>query len=117
MDGVVREVKEETGIDTSFESLVSLRNMHEYRFGCSDIYIVCRLKPLSHEITIQIEEIDECLWMHVEDYYRSNDVSLFNKLIVKAALETRGVVPTEINESQRHKSVEVFLPPGLNMPS
>jgi ADP-ribose pyrophosphatase YjhB (NUDIX family) len=112
VEGVVREVKEETGIETLFVSLACFRNMHGYRHGRSDIYFVCRLTPLSHEITMQAEEIDECLWMPVADYYGSDDVSFFNKLIVRAALESPGVVPTRIEGYRRPESVEVFLPRG-----
>ena len=112
VEGVVREVKEETGIETRFVSLACFRNMHGYRYGRSDIYFVCRLTPLTHEITMQAEEIDECLWMPVADYYGSDDVSFFNKLIVRAALWSPGVVPTSIEGYRSPESVEVFLPKG-----
>lgn len=112
VEGVVREVLEETGIETRFTSLACLRNMHGYRYGRSDIYFVCRLEPLSFEITAQEEEIEECLWMPIEDYYGAETVSFFNKLIVQAALESPGVVPTEIAGYRDPETVEVFLPSG-----
>ena len=67
-EGVVREVLEETGVRARFDALVCFRHWHGYRYGKSDIYFVCRLSPLSKEITIQEEEIAECLWMPVEAY-------------------------------------------------
>jgi ADP-ribose pyrophosphatase YjhB (NUDIX family) len=112
VDAVVREVLEETGIETSFMSLACFRSQHGYRFGKSDIYFVCRLEPLTHEITLQEEEIEECLWMPIEDYYRAEDVSFFNKLIVCAALDSPGVVPTRIEGYRNPETVEVFLPRG-----
>jgi 8-oxo-dGTP pyrophosphatase MutT (NUDIX family) len=112
VEGVVREVLEETGIESRFMSLACLRNMHGYRYGRSDIYFVCRLEPLSFEITKQDEEIEECLWMPVEEYYQADTVSFFNKLIVRAALESPGVVPTEIAGYRDPDTVEVFLPSG-----
>ena len=111
-DAVVREVREETGIETSFVSLACFRSQHGYRYGKSDIYFVCRLEPLTHEITLQEEEIEECLWMPIDDYYRAEDVSFFNKLIVRAALESPGVVPTRIEGYRDPETVEVFMPRG-----
>jgi 8-oxo-dGTP pyrophosphatase MutT (NUDIX family) len=45
VDAVMREVLEETGIKTQFEALVCFRHWHGYRYGKSDIYFVCRLRP------------------------------------------------------------------------
>jgi ADP-ribose pyrophosphatase YjhB (NUDIX family) len=114
VDGVVREVLEETGIETRFISLACFRNQHGYRHGRSDIYFVCRLEPLTHEITLQEEEIEECLWMPIDDYYRAQEVSFFNKLIVRAALESPGVVPTFVEGYRDPETVEVFLPRGTS---
>ena len=58
---VIREVLEETGVQTRFEALVCFRHWHGYRYGKSDIYFVCRLRPLSTEIQMQADEIEECL--------------------------------------------------------
>src|ERR1043165_8546253 len=65
VDGVIREVLEETGVQTTFEGLVCFRHWHGYRYGKSDIYFVCRLSPLSQDLTMQEEEIEELLWMPV----------------------------------------------------
>ncbi len=109
-EGVVREVLEETGIRTKFVSLASLRNQHGYRHGKSDIYFVCLLKPLSREITRQEEEIEECVWMPLSDYLGSDTASLFNKSIVRAAIENPGLAPHEIQGYRDPSTVEVFLP-------
>ena len=50
--------------------------------------------------------------MPVDDYYQAETVSFFNKLIVRAALESPGVVPTEIAGYRDPDTVEVFLPSG-----
>ena len=39
-----REVKEETGVDCTFESVVAARHLHGYRFGRGDIYHVCVMR-------------------------------------------------------------------------
>ncbi len=90
VDGVVREVWEETGVRAKFESLVCVRHWHANRFGKSDFYFVCRLSPLSLEITPQEAEIAECRWMKVEEYLSRKDVHAFNKGIVSLALNTNG---------------------------
>lgn len=94
VDGVIREVFEETGIRTQFESLLCFRHWHGYRFGKSDIYFICRLSPLNHDITIQESEIEECLWMPVDEYLTNEFVGVFNRRVVEIALTGKGLVPT-----------------------
>jgi 8-oxo-dGTP diphosphatase len=108
-DAVVREVLEETGVHTHFDALVCFRHLHGYRYGKSDIYFVCRLLPLSQEITIQEEEIEDCLWMPVIDFLGSEGVSVFNKSIVSAALNSPGVAPSQIAGIE-DGSREFFMP-------
>lgn len=110
VDGVIREVEEETGIRTRFEGLACFRHWHGYRFGKSDIYFVCRLAPLSEKIRVQEAEIAECLWMPVEEYLGSDEVGEFNKRIVEAALDGDGcLVLTEV-EGYSAEEREVFMP-------
>ncbi len=115
-DCVTREVLEETGVETEFVALVCFRHWHGYRYGKSDIYFVCRLKPLSEEVTIQEDEISDALWMPVEEYLEAEGVSVFNKEIVKAALASPGVSPMAIegySDPDRH---EIFMPRGVRAP-
>ena len=110
VDGVIREVQEETGVRTRFDALVCLRNLHGYRYGKSDIYFVCRLTPLSHEISVQAEEIEECFWMPVDQYLSADTVGEFNKRIVEAVLESPGLTPTYIEGHRTPEEQETFLP-------
>lgn len=109
-EAVEREVKEETGIDARFESLVCLRHWHGYRHGKSDLYFVCRLKPLSFEICRDPEEIAECLWMPVEDFLSDPDVHDFNKRIVRAAMESKGICREIIEGYGRPETHELLMP-------
>ncbi len=109
-DAVVREVLEETGVQAKFESLVCFRHWHGYRYGKSDIYFVCRLKALSDEISMQTEEIEECLWMPVDQYLSSEETSVFNRSIVKAAMESPGIVPTSFDGIEGPEMREFFMP-------
>ena len=110
VEGVIREVLEETGVRAQFESLICFRHWHGYRHGKSDIYFVCRLSPLSEAVSVQAEEIEECAWMPVEEYLNSELVSVFNKRIVQAALESPGVAPTEIEGYADPSKYEFFMP-------
>ena len=110
VDAVVREILEETGVKTEFEALVCFRHWHGYRFGKSDIYFVCRLSPLSLEITAQESEIAECLWMPVADFLGSEDISPFNKRIVSVALDHPGVVPSVMDGYGAPDRYEFFMP-------
>ena len=112
VEGVIREVLEETGIQSRFLSLACFRNQHGYRYGKSDIYFVCRLEPLTNEITKQEEEIEDCIWMPIKEYYKAESVSYFNKLVVRAALGSPGVVPTHVEGYRDPETAEVFLPKG-----
>ncbi|KOM46360.1 hypothetical protein LR48_Vigan07g006400 [Vigna angularis] len=67
-DGAIREVKEETGIETKFVELLAFRQSHKSFFGKSDLMFVCMLEPLSSDIQIQASEIEAAQWMPVEDY-------------------------------------------------
>lgn len=40
-----REIYEETGIKAKFDKIITFRHHHKFQFDCSDIYIVCSLKP------------------------------------------------------------------------
>lgn len=110
---VQREVFEETGVRAKFEKLVCFRHWHGYRYDKSDIYFVCRLSPLTEAIAIQAEEIEECHWLPISEYLSSDSVSTFNKHIVKAALESPGVVHTEIKGYSDPKRHEIFMPNGM----
>jgi 8-oxo-dGTP pyrophosphatase MutT (NUDIX family) len=113
-DCVMREVHEETGVETRFEALVCFRHWHGYRYGKSDIYFICRLSPITHEVTIQEEEIEECFWMPVDDYLTSDRVHTFNRLIVKAAISGTGFVPAFV-EGYSDDNREIFVPPELQL--
>jgi 8-oxo-dGTP pyrophosphatase MutT (NUDIX family) len=112
VDAVLREVREETGVEVRFEALVCFRHWHGYRYGKSDIYFVCRLSPLSRDLMMQVEEIEEVLWMPVAEYFASDLVSAFNKRIVHAALKSPGVVPEWIDGYADPARYEFFMPHG-----
>ena len=62
---VQREILEETNIQTEFISMVAFRHIIKGAFGCSDIYFVIELSPLTDNIIKQDDEVVDCQWMDV----------------------------------------------------
>lgn len=114
VDGVMREVAEETGVITQFEALLCFRHWHGYRFGKSDIYFICRLRPLTRDIVMQEDEIAACRWLPVQDYLSDPLVSAFNKQVVQVALTRPGVVPVSVDGYADAARYEFFMPPGMD---
>ena len=110
VDSIVREVLEETGVEAEFEALTCFRHWHGYRYGKSDIYFVCRLRALSTEIRMGEKEIEECLWMPVQEFMTNEDISPFNKGIVRSALESDGIVPAPMPGMPEDPTREYFMP-------
>ena len=61
----VREVLEETGIQTEFVNVLGFRQHHRASFGQSDLYFICYLKPLTFDVRPQESEIADAKWMEV----------------------------------------------------
>lgn len=89
IDAAIREVEEETNIRTKFESVVSIRHAHGAGFGCSDLYIVMALSPLTAEISKCDREIARCEWMDVDEYLAHPKVHETNRNFVRTYLEYR----------------------------
>ncbi len=72
----MREVREETGLETEFVSLLSFRHMHGFRWSTDDIYFICLLKPLTRKVTIDDEEISASKWVDVSGGMKQCSVQL-----------------------------------------
>ncbi|XP_077215069.1 nudix hydrolase 2-like [Tasmannia lanceolata] len=66
--GAIREVKEETGIDTEFVEVLAFRQSHNSFCGKSDLFFICVLHPLSFDIEKQESEIEAAQWMPIEEF-------------------------------------------------
>jgi len=113
-DAAVREILEETGIQTEFDSLICFRHWHQYRYEKSDIYFVAKLRPLSSNISMQEEEISECLWMPIEKYLQNETIHSFNKSIVRAAVNNEGIRPFSMEGYEPNERYEFFMPSNIN---
>jgi len=88
-EAAIREVREETGIETEFRSIIAHRHMHNTSFGCSDIYTVVALKPLTENIEVCPRELSKATWMHIKEYIDSPLVHDINKHFALKFLECR----------------------------
>ncbi|KAL2473521.1 Nudix hydrolase 2 [Forsythia ovata] len=67
-NAAVREVKEETGIDSKFVEVIAFGQRHKSFFEKSDLFFVCMLQPLSFNLWPQEAEIEAAQWMPFEEY-------------------------------------------------
>ncbi|KAK6157939.1 hypothetical protein DH2020_005253 [Rehmannia glutinosa] len=82
--GAVREVKEETGIETEFVEVVAFRHAQNVSFEKSDLFFVCMLRPLSTEIMVDDLEIQVAKWMPLDEFVNQPLIqgdSMFKKII------------------------------------
>lgn len=86
-DAAIREVFEETAVKTEFKSMISMRHAHGGMFGCSDMYNIILLKPLTTEITQCSRELTDCAWMDIEKFLNADDVHSLNKSFVQKYLD------------------------------
>lgn len=98
MDAAIREVFEETGIKTIFDSLVCVRHALggsariNFGFGCSDLYFVIALKPETQAITKCDREIARCEWMDFDKYLEHPKVHQMNRLFLKTFISNEASV-------------------------
>ncbi|XP_023950120.2 uncharacterized protein LOC112054531 isoform X2 [Bicyclus anynana] len=81
-----REVKEETGVDSRFLSLITFRHTHNMMYGNSDIYMLLMMRALTEQIHLSEREVKDCRWMNIDEYINHPHVHSFNRWVIKQAL-------------------------------
>ncbi len=105
-----REVYEETGINIEFESIVNIGHFMNGQFGESNLYIVCTAKALTKEIIVHdSSEIAEAKWIDYDDFFNSEDVNIYNKSVVQAAIDNRDLKLTDQPIKLKVSGGEVFF--------
>lgn len=105
-----REVYEETGITIEFESIVNIGHFIHGQFGESNLYIVCTAKALSQKIKIHDSaEIAEAKWIDPVEFLHSDNVTMYNKSVVEAIINNKGVKLLEQKITLRVPNGEVFF--------
>lgn len=60
----MREVFEETGVKTKFQSVLGFREVQKFKFGQADLYFVCMLEATDEKIDIQMpDEVARAEWI------------------------------------------------------
>ena len=72
-EATCREVIEETGVDCSFESVLSFWHRHGLVFGKSDFYYVSLLRPINKDISIDPVEVSAAKWMPLDEFLQTQD--------------------------------------------
>uniref|UniRef100_A0A7E4UQM9 Nudix hydrolase domain-containing protein n=1 Tax=Panagrellus redivivus TaxID=6233 RepID=A0A7E4UQM9_PANRE len=116
----IREVSEETGVKTRFETVFTMRHLTNFRAypNCGDMYFLCALKPADEN---QIEpkhcqrEIAACQWMSKSeiDALSSTEFHPFNKSILEAYLNWKasgrqGFHASKMEIPELHRTFTVY---------
>ncbi|XP_076434944.1 nucleoside diphosphate-linked moiety X motif 6-like [Babylonia areolata] len=112
-DTARREVLEETGIHCEFQSLLAFRHEHNYRYGCSDMYFVCLMRPLTREIKACPLEIADCRWLDLDEFINHESVSDASRHFVqcyKDGLKHKdfAIIPIRLPSYDRKKLNKVY---------
>jgi 8-oxo-dGTP diphosphatase len=92
-EALVREVKEETGLETSPNRIVGIRSgvRTNKRILESNVYIVFEMKVLSGTLIVDGEEISQTAYREVEEILRAKDVVELTKDMIKSAFHNGGL--------------------------
>ncbi|XP_042348896.1 nucleoside diphosphate-linked moiety X motif 6 [Plectropomus leopardus] len=84
----VREVFEETGVHSEFRSLLSIRQQHNHpgAFGMSDMYIICRLSPLTYDINFCTQECLRCEWLDLAELAKTSHTTPITSRVARLLL-------------------------------
>lgn len=74
-EAVLREVEEETGIQTEVIGLIGVRS-GVLSVGCSDNMLIFLLKPLNEEVVPQLDELYEAVYMSPQVIVKDRNRSL-----------------------------------------
>jgi len=110
----VREVLEETGIQTEFVCVAAARETHSGPFDSSDLYCICilRLAEETHELPTpapQEKEISEAKWMPLDEFLGS---SWYAKGLYGSMLRTAAGTAEKVAQNIAHEGLH-----GMRLPS
>ncbi|XP_049849627.1 uncharacterized protein LOC126319956 isoform X1 [Schistocerca gregaria] len=87
IEAAIREVLEETNIQTCFISIIGFRHCGRDKSGDADLYFVVRLKPTSSSITMDSSELADAAWMPLSEYLTHPLVRPFSREIAKISAQ------------------------------
>lgn len=109
-EALKREVFEETGVEVEFESIINIGHFTKAQLEASNLYIVCTAKPISNEINIYDKsEIVEAKWINIETFLNSDETNIYNKSVVRAAIDNKELKLTNRAIKLKVTGSEVFF--------
>eukprot|EP00316_Scyphosphaera_apsteinii_P001777 CAMPEP_0119337702 /NCGR_PEP_ID=MMETSP1333-20130426/94561_1 /TAXON_ID=418940 /ORGANISM="Scyphosphaera apsteinii, Strain RCC1455" /LENGTH=290 /DNA_ID=CAMNT_0007348815 /DNA_START=131 /DNA_END=1003 /DNA_ORIENTATION=+ len=120
-DAATREVKEETGLDTKFRSILGFWHRHGLSWGKSDLYYVARLELVSTPELIkpQEDEISEVTWMPISEFMETQDHPLILSVLMHVYGRLRDFEANPLEPAQEMPSVQPLtemIPEGVQWP-
>lgn len=107
LEAVKREILEETGLEVDAEGVLSVRTMVRNSDNTTDLYSVIKCKLISkpEDLKAQESEIDQVIWMPIEDCFTNKEVSDYTKQIIKRTLNTNSnlVLDKPISEKRKKR--------------
>lgn len=71
-----------------FQSVLAFRQLHNMpAFGNSDLYFICRMKPLSFDIEYCRDECSDCRWLPLSDFATDPDSTHLSHRVAELALK------------------------------
>eukprot|EP00727_Mastigamoeba_balamuthi_P004283 m51a1_g13852 hypothetical protein (266) ;mRNA; r:573920-575002 len=109
----VREVREETGLETEFEGIIGVRQLPVARMGAGDVYFVCKLRALDQDAPLRREEseIAEIRWIDLDEYRQMKLPALMRTIadaLAQPAPVAKPVVPQSLDGRVQH----IFINPS-----
>jgi len=125
LDAAVREVKEETGVETEAVGIVGFRHVLPQEdipfppFKCSDIYVICALRTKdggNTEIVKQEREISEAEWINVDEFLKAG--SPHNTIYLQAYLDDlkAGRILTPTPFKMKYQKIDRHMLMYINKP-
>lgn len=71
-----------------FQSVLAFRQLHNMpAFGNSDLYFICRMKPLTFDIDYCRDECSDCRWLPLSDLATDPDSTHLSRRVAELALK------------------------------
>ena len=71
-----------------FQSVLAFRQLHNMpAFGNSDLYFICRMKPLTFDIDYCRNECSDCRWLPLSDLATDPDSTHLSRRVAELALK------------------------------
>lgn len=91
IEGVTREIFEETGMKVKAEGVLGVRTMVRNRDHLTDLYCVvkCKLESNPEPLIPQESEISAVSWIPLNEVFSNPEVLDYSKVIIRKALENK----------------------------